>query len=112
MSHDWNPDTVFELLADRHVRRILAVTGVKQQSARDLTDACDCSLSTAYRRLNVLTNRGFLLEQTELGECGNHRSVYELNCSEIQITSDGGRVVVVLQFDDGSNERIIESPLD
>ncbi len=54
-------------------------------SASGLSEACDVSLATVYRRLETLVERGLLSESVELDADGNHRSVYEADLERVDV---------------------------
>lgn len=91
MAKEWDPETVFDVLGSKAVRRILALANVQPMSAHELADHLDASQPTVYRRINVCQEYDLLAEDTRIDEGGNHYKVYETNlrriCFEIE---DGG----------------------
>jgi len=75
---------VLDVLTDPLCRRVLgcARTAV---TARDVSDATDLSMSTTYRKLEVLTDAGLLETQTELREDGYHTTRYRATLDEATI---------------------------
>ncbi|PSQ56014.1 MAG: transcriptional regulator [Halobacteriales archaeon SW_9_67_25] len=105
-ANEWNPETVFDVLSDERVRQILVATGESPQSAEELSERVDGSLSSLYRRIEVLTEYGFLLEETRLDPEGHHYCVYTVNCEEIDISL--GEDTITIEFDGSVYE---ENPL-
>ena len=53
MARDWDPESVFDVLGNEQVRKILALTSVKPMSVQDLAENLDSSRPTVYRRVNA-----------------------------------------------------------
>ena len=67
---------VLDVLDDADCRAILAATSDDALSATELAETCDLPLSTTYRKLDLLTEQGFLAERTRLRHSGKHASEY------------------------------------
>lgn len=68
-----------ELLAaleDEDCRAILRELD-RPRTAKEIMDACDLSQTTAYRKLDVLSQTALVSEETELREDGHHTTRYE-----------------------------------
>lgn len=94
MANQWNPDTIFDVLADRRSRQILLALDGTPRSAREISAACDGCLSSVYRRLTVLTDYDFLVERMQIDPNGNHYSVYEVDADRIEFELDGRSIRV------------------
>lgn len=68
---------VLDTLGDEHARAILAATNREPHSAKELSDACDLSLATVYRRIEQLQDYGLLSNRTLIADDGNHYKVFE-----------------------------------
>ena len=68
--------TVVDLLDDEHVRSILAATSAEPLSATELSERCDVSPSSIYRRVERLTEAGLLDDRTRPRADGHHETVY------------------------------------
>lgn len=91
MTNQWNPDGIFEVLASRDSRRILAAASVRPLSARELDQVCDASLPTIYRRINVLLDYELLSEEQVVDSNGKQYKQYRTDLKEIHIkVKDGG----------------------
>ncbi|WP_129114511.1 transcriptional regulator [Halegenticoccus tardaugens] len=108
MAREWDPDGVFDMLADPYVRQILVETCVKRRSVKDLSRICDGSQSSIYRRVGVMTARGLLREETKMDSEGHHYGVYEPDFERIEIELRANRIVVTLQRLDGSTSAYAE----
>ncbi|MFB6159701.1 MAG: helix-turn-helix domain-containing protein [Haloferacaceae archaeon] len=76
MTEDFDPVDVLELLEDEYAREILVTASAEPMSARALSDACDASLPTVYRRVEALEAADLLAVQTLPDEEGHHYKVY------------------------------------
>nr|WP_259536426.1 winged helix-turn-helix domain-containing protein [Halalkaliarchaeum sp. AArc-CO] len=91
-------ETIGSLLADTTARTIIRKTSHEPMSARTLSEHCDASQPTVYRRLNDLRECGLLVERTELDpDEGHHRTVYATNLHRIVVLLDDD--TIALQID-------------
>ncbi|KDE58963.2 hypothetical protein EL22_01115 [Halostagnicola sp. A56] len=79
---------IFAQLDDEYAREILVETVSSSRSAHELSEACDASLSTIYRRAERLIDCGLLAEQTVVEDDGNHYSVYEARLDRLTVDLD------------------------
>jgi predicted transcriptional regulator len=100
-----DPDEVFELLGDEYVRDILAATSREPLSAKELSDRCDMSVSTVYRRAEALIEQGLLAERTHIDSDGHHRSEYEAAVDHLDVDLSDGALVVELQRSEDAVDR-------
>lgn len=81
---------VLEALNDEYARGILTATSQEPMSAKKLSEYCDASLPTIYRRIEELQEAGLLAERTEPDPAGNHYSVYAARLERFAVDlSDG-----------------------
>ena len=97
MSEDSSAEELFALLDDEYARAILAQTSIEPMSAKKLSDRCDASLPTVYRRAERLVDCGLLAERTELGESGHHHSVFEARLDSLTVDLDEGDLSVTVE---------------
>ena len=90
MSEDTELSTVLAVLDDDYARQILTETSVEPMSASRLSDRCDASLPTIYRRLDRLESCELVTEETELAQDGNHYSVYSANLDRLELSLEEG----------------------
>lgn len=50
-----------------------------------MSERCDIPLSTTYRKLDVLTEAGLLVEGTEIRSDGHHTTTYTVAFEEVRI---------------------------
>jgi len=88
--------TLLDLLDDAHVRTILTATSVEPLSAKELSDRCDVSQATVYRRLDRLTDTDLVAERTRPRADGHHDTVYTATLDEVSIKLRNGDLTVDL----------------
>lgn len=66
-------------------RRILCLTNDEAKSAKELSDACDLSLPSTYRRLNRLCELDLLSKRTHVTADGNHYNLYESEVVSVEV---------------------------
>lgn len=59
-------------------------------SAKTLSEACNASLPTIYRRIDRLRECGLLEERTAFRDEGRHFGVYEARLDRIVVELEGG----------------------
>lgn len=108
MSKEWEPETVFDVLESDVARRILVVASDGPMSADELAEACDTSLPTVYRRVDVLSEYDFLTEDRELDAQGNHYKTFETALERIAFDVDADGFAVDLERRTGLVDRFEE----
>lgn len=91
-----NADEILALLNDSYAQEILRRTRDDAMSAKELSEACDISISTVYRRAERLVDCGLLAERRVPQSDGNHYSMYEARLDEltVRLTDDGFEITV------------------
>lgn len=82
-------EAVFGALEDADCREILAATSDESLTANEVSEQCDLALSTAYRKLELLTDAGLLDEQLRLARSGKHTSEYARSIDDIHVSIEG-----------------------
>jgi len=98
VSEDADPSELLALLDDEYARSILTETSIEPMSASTLSDRCDASLPTIYRRLDRLEESQLISERTKIAEDGNHYSVYEANLEAVELTIEDGSLDVDVRY--------------
>lgn len=98
MTTEWEAETLFELLGDELARTILALTSVEALSADALSDRCNASQPTVYRRLDELQEYDLLAERTEYDADGNHYKRYECQLQEVCVGVENGSFTTDLRL--------------
>ncbi|AAG19493.1 winged helix-turn-helix domain-containing protein [Halobacterium salinarum] len=78
------------MLDDEHARAILAAASRDPMSATQLSETCDASTATVYRRIDDLTELGLLEESINVRSDGNHHSVYRATLTQFTLELDDG----------------------
>ncbi|MFC5969900.1 helix-turn-helix domain-containing protein [Halomarina salina] len=100
---------VLDLLSDEYARAILTETSVEPMSAKTLSERCDASLPTVYRRIDQLTDCGLLEERTRPRQDGNHHRVYSARLQRFAVELDDGEFTADLERrDDGREEDVAD----
>ncbi|MFD1512414.1 helix-turn-helix domain-containing protein [Halomarina rubra] len=98
---------VLDLLSDEYARAILTETSVEPMSAKTLSERCDASLPTVYRRIEHLTDCGLLDERTQPRRDGNHHRVYTATLHRFSLELDDGEFTADVdrhESDDGRDD--------
>ena len=72
-------EEILDTIGDEHARRVLAAISREPRSAKELSEECDLSLPTVYRRIEMLNQYNLVKDQTLVADDGNHYKVYESN---------------------------------
>jgi predicted transcriptional regulator len=92
--------TVFQVLADEYSRRILLAADREPRTAKDLSDICDASLTTIYRRVSTLQDHGLIRKHSTVGDDGAHRSQFETTLEELHVTVSEGELSLSVETRD------------
>ncbi|MDS0222038.1 winged helix-turn-helix domain-containing protein [Haloarcula sp. S1AR25-5A] len=104
MAEDPSPTEVFALLDDEYARALLAATSHRPMTATELSNDCDMSLSTVYRRLDALEDCGLVAARTRLADDGHHPDVYEAQMDELTVCLTDGTFDVSLAVESTTHE--------
>lgn len=87
---------VYSLLDDEYARRILIETYEETRSAGALSDACDASEATVYRRLERLRDQGLVESVQEVDPDAGPQQVYaaRLDRVSIDLTATGFEISI------------------
>lgn len=83
-------ETILGAFDDADCRRILQATSEEALSAKELAETCDLAMSTAYRKLDRLTDAGLLAEGLRLRRSGNHTAEYAARLDEFTLSVSPG----------------------
>ena len=76
VTDDQEIESLLAAFEDTDCRAIIEATMETALSAKEVAETCDLPLSTAYRKLDELTEVGILDEQIRLSQSGQHKSEY------------------------------------
>lgn len=86
VNEECDVETIGALLEDPTARTILLETSQEPMSASTLSEYCDASQPTVYRRLDDLRDCDLLVERTRPDpERGHHRTLYVTNLRRITV---------------------------
>ena len=92
MSEDCDEAELLDLLNDEYARAILKETSVEPMSARTLSERCDASRATIYRRINRLKDCDLLDEQMRPQSDGNHHKVFVSRLESFAVDFEDGEM--------------------
>lgn len=93
MSEGDDIERIAGVLEDPTARKILTETSTEPMSATTLSERCDVSEPTIYRRLENLRECALLVEQTQLDpEHGHHRTMYATNFERLTVELQNGQL--------------------
>lgn len=93
------------LLENETSRCILVAAYGESKSVTALTDRCDSSKPTVYRRLEELEECDFVLEETKLEPDGNHHPIYRTNVRTVTFAVTGDGVEFTVDLDEPMADR-------
>jgi DNA-binding transcriptional ArsR family regulator len=108
VSDDRDEAELLALLEDEYARAILAATSAKPMPVDTLSDRCDASESTIYRRVDRLKEHDLVEEQTEFDPGGHHYSVYASRLRGVNVTFEDGEWAVELDRRPASEEDVAD----
>ena len=96
---------VLAVLGDECAQQILVAVRDTPLSTKEITDRCDVSSATVYRRINRLLNHGLLRDRVAFSSDSNQQKVYEPTFEQMDVVlnSDGFDVKTYAQ----SNEAVL-----
>jgi DNA-binding transcriptional ArsR family regulator len=100
-------ETVCEALADPECREILSELD-EYRSAREVVDRCGVAKTSAYRKLDQLTDAGLVDERIEPGPDGHHVTEYQRDFSGVLVTHETGEEysLQVIKGNDSPDEQL------
>lgn len=101
-----DPIEVFGLLDDEYARSIIAALSTRPMTAETLSDRCEMSLTTAYRRLNTLESCGFVTSETVVDPDGHHTTRYDLAFESLEVAVTDGEFHVSLSTGSTTTEYV------
>ena len=99
-------EEIYTLLDDDYARRILVETHEDARSAEALSEACDASESTIYRRVERLREHDLLEGVQRLDPGGHNHEVYAARLERVTVElTDDGFVVEVDRREENAADR-------
>ncbi|WP_425495395.1 ArsR/SmtB family transcription factor [Natrinema halophilum] len=96
------PDSpeIFQTLADEYARKILVAADNGPKTAKTLSEECDASLTTIYRRVSTLQEHGLIEERHTVDSDGSHRSEFETTLEGLYVDLTDGQFTLSLETRD------------
>jgi len=88
------PPDLLRLLNDEYARRILRVLSEGSYRGRELSERCEFSRPTVYRRLNRLENAEVVRSELRIDPDGNHCKEFFLVRDYLEVTLESGTITV------------------
>jgi len=96
-----DPQAVLAALDDDACRAILEATAETALTATELSEECEIPMSTAYRKVEMLTEADLVAEQVRINTTGKHATEYRKNFDDVLVSVAGGGVEVELTKPNG-----------
>jgi DNA-binding transcriptional ArsR family regulator len=106
--------SLLDALNDADCRAILDATSLEPLSAKEVSKTCGLPLSTAYRKLDLLTEAGLLEEETRICQSGKHASEYSRVVERVTVSlgRPGATKLRVVRDDETEYAGASASPTD
>jgi len=105
---DRSIEEILDTIGDEHAREVLAAISREPKSAKQLSEECDLSLPTVYRRMEMLDEYDLVRDQTLVAEDGNHYKVYESRFESTVITLEGDQYKVRIYREENLPDRFAQ----
>jgi predicted transcriptional regulator len=76
---------LLQVFADEYSRQILLAADEQPRTAKGLSQVCDASLTTVYRRLSTLQERGLVTVHSTVGSGGEHKQLFETSVEALHV---------------------------
>lgn len=96
---DQEIESLLAAFEDTDCRAIIEATMETALSAKEVAETCDLPLSTAYRKLDELTEVGILNKQIRLSQSGQHKGEYVPKIESVDIDIDGSGISLEISSD-------------
>jgi DNA-binding transcriptional ArsR family regulator len=87
---DAEDTSILSVLDDEYARAILIETSIEPLSASDLSERCDASPPTIYRRIEQLQDHDLIVEQQQLDPDGHHYKTYQTRMERVTVEIEDG----------------------
>jgi predicted transcriptional regulator len=92
VSDERDDEEILALLDDEYARAILRETSAEPMSANTLSERCDASVTTIYRRIDRLQDCDLIEERIRPQPDGNHYKVYASRLESLEVTFEDGEI--------------------
>jgi len=91
---------IFQILADEYARKILLAADHGPKTAKTLSEECNASLTTIYRRVSTLQDHDLIEERNTVDTDGSHRSEFQTSLEELHVDITDGQLSLTLETRD------------
>ncbi|MDL0122403.1 MULTISPECIES: ArsR/SmtB family transcription factor [Halobacteriales] len=91
---------LLELFADDYSREILLAADESPRTAKELSQRCDASLATIYRRISTLQEHGLIRVHSTIGSGGEHKQLFETTIETLQLVISDGELELSIETRD------------
>ena len=102
-------DATFEALADADCRAILAAAATPKTTS-ELAEDCDIALSTAYRKVELLSETSLLAEGVRFDPDGDHAAEYVRDAATAAVELDDDGVTLAVDGDADPLAAALDAP--
>ncbi|MFB6201933.1 MAG: ArsR/SmtB family transcription factor [Halorhabdus sp.] len=108
MDEERSIEEILDTIGDEYARRVLAAISREPRSAKELSEECDLSLPTVYRRIEMLDEYDLIKDQTLVADDGNHYKVYKSNFESTVITLEDDEYKVRIYREENLPDRFTQ----
>ena len=91
---------LIELFADDYSREILLAADETPRTAKELSQRCDASLATVYRRLSTLQEHDLVGVHSTIGSGGEHKRRFETTVETLHVAISDGELELSVETRD------------
>ncbi|WP_226481201.1 winged helix-turn-helix domain-containing protein [Natrinema amylolyticum] len=91
-----DPQAILAALDDDACRAILEATTEESLTATEVSEECDIPMSTAYRKVEMLTEADLVDEQVRINTSGKHATEYSTSFDDVLVSIADGSVEIEL----------------
>ncbi|MFH0816563.1 MAG: helix-turn-helix domain-containing protein [Methanobacteriota archaeon] len=100
-------DEAAKLVTDRYSSQIIFATSMRPKSAQGLSQQCGIPIAACYRRIKALEEIGVIeYKERFLNPRGKWIRLYLSNVKGMEVSFDGGKMLVKVSFKDGRTKKI------
>lgn len=92
--------TLLRVFADDYSREILLAADEEPRTAKDLSEICDASLTTIYRRISTLREHDLVEVHSTIGSGGEHKQLFETTVEAFHVTISEGNLELAVETRD------------
>lgn len=89
--------TLFEVFADDYSRMILLAADEEPRTAKALSELCDASLTTVYRRISTLQEYDLIAVHSTIGSGGEHKQLFETTIEALHVEISEGNLELSIE---------------